>query len=60
MQSKSGFIFKSSYNLMPIFNMNFIKSWIYSISMEIEIYLNQRINEKRMQKVGLVLGTFHF
>ena len=40
--------------------MNLIKSWVYSILMEIEFYFNQRKAEKKIQKVGFtLLGAVH-
>ena len=45
-------------NHLPIFNENFTESWIYSDSMEIEFYLNQRVFKKKMQKEGIILEIF--
>ena len=47
-----------SYDLLLHFNVSFVKSWFYSDLMESEFYLNQRLNEKRMQKLGFELGIF--
>ena len=39
------------------FHVSFIKSWFYSNLMEIEFYLNQRLNEKK--NAGGELRTWH-
>ena len=41
-----------AYNL---FKINFIKSQVYSNLIDIELYLNRGIDEKRLTKVGFLL-----
>lgn len=47
-----------SHDLLLLFNVSFIKSWSCSNLMEIVFYLNQRLDEKKMQVVRLELGIF--
>ena len=56
---KFGFLFMTSYNLLPIFNMNFIKSRIYFRLIWIEFYFNQGEMTKIVQKEGFILWIFH-
>ena len=47
------------FNLLLLFKANYNKSWIYSNLIEVGFYLSWWIDEKRMQKVEFVLGTFN-
>ena len=55
------FLIKVFFNLFLLFNMNFIKSWLYSNLMEIGFYSNARKNEKnKCRRYDLNLGTVDY
>ena len=43
-----------SFNLLLLFNTNYIKSWIYSNLMETGFYSNKRKNEKEINVGGMI------
>ena len=47
-----------SYDLSLLFHVSFIKSWFYSNLMEIDFYLNQRLDEKK--NTGGEIQTWHY